>query len=417
MGRAVSGTKTREERLGGKGPKRILAIDAGGARTILSAALLGSIEARLRREKDDPDLRLWDHFDLIGGVSSGAFLAGALCAGASVEEACGLLEEAGPGADTPLRGDAVRRPKFELSRLIQTLNEAFGDAPIGDPRIRTGFAAVVKPLEDGPPEIWSNAPNSPSAQRTFQEVILASLGGDCQFDGRGGFADAAIAAPCPAWPLLRYAISPRGLGWATGASKISLVSLGAGRLRPNLPARVFDGPIDPNPNALAASVATRAGYALESALFDAADEALAAMSEVLTPEGSPRTGALASFTRLDVDLTQQSLTDLGLSAGEIQAATERRPATAATLALWRRIGERAALSAPGRVSVGSGPDGDAKPAEEPASEATEAKSEDAAGPHADTAAARPGAKPPRKPRSRLEALSGILGGRSPGPKS
>lgn len=420
MGRAVPGSKTREERLTGKGPKRILAIDAAGPRAILAAALLGGLESRLRKEKNDPDLRLWDHFDLIGGASSGAFLAGALCAGASVEEACGLIEDAGPALDASLRGDAVRRPKFDPARLADTLEEAFGDAVIGDPRIRTGFAALVKPLESGPVEIWSNAPNAPSAERTFQEAIVASLGGDCSFDGRGGFADSALAAPCPVWPLLRFAISPRGLNWPTGANKLQVVSVGAGRLRPGLPIRVFDGPIDPNPAALAANVATRAGYALEAALFDATEEALAALAEVAAPEGGSRAGALLSFSRLDLELSTEALSGLGLSPGEIQAATERRPATAATVALWRRIGELGVryaseralqqAAAPAAVSSLPGEESDASLDSALITVAPDRASapQAQAAPEPKSAPLQP--RPPRS-RSRLESLAGVLGGK------
>jgi len=430
MGRAVPASKTRDERLTGKGPKRILAIDAGGPRIVLAAALLGALEAKLRREKNDPDLRLWDHFDLIGGVSAGAFLAAAFCAGASVDEACGLLEDAGPAPGAPLPGDAVRRPKFAATRLAQTLEEAFGDAAIGDPRIRAGFAALVKPLEDDPPEVWTNAPGSASADKTFKEAILASLGGDCSFDGRRGFADAALAAPSPVWPLLRFAISPRGLAWPSGANKLHVVSVGAGRLRPWMPGRVFDGPIDPNPAAVAANVATRAGYALEAALFDAAEEALAALAELSTPEGTSRSGALLSFTRFDVDLSADALTGLGFSPGEIQTATERRPASAEAVALWRRIGARA-----GEAILGVAPSpSPSVPAEEqlvrvapeqPAEQPPEQRPEPHSEPSRETAAqeaqadatapiAADGAKRPlavRRPRSRLEALSGVLGGR------
>lgn len=334
--------RTREDRLTGKGPKRILAIDAGGARAILSAGLLAGLEARLRRERSDAHFRLWDHFDLIGGVSSGAVLAAALSAGASVEEACGVLEESGPSPDGALQGDAVRRPKFDQQRLHETLEQAFGGARLGDPRIRTGLAILVKPLGEAAPELWSNAPGSLTAERSFAEAICASLGGEHVFDGRQGYADAALAAPSPLLPLLRFAISPRGLGWRRGAEHLSLVSLGAGRLRPELPGRVFDAPPDPTPAKVAANVATRAAYALEAALFDAQEEALAAIAEITVGEGEPAiAGALARFTRLDIDLTPTALESLGFSAQEHTLARARKPATGAMLELWRRIGESA----------------------------------------------------------------------------
>lgn len=395
--------RTREDRLTGKGPKRILAIDAGGARALLGAGLLFGLEARLRRERNDAQFRLWDHFDLIGGVSSGAVLAAALSAGASVEEACLLLEECGPPPEGSLRGDAVRRPKFDQHRLQETLQQAFGGALLGDPRIRTGLAILVKPLGEAAPELWSNAPGSSTAERSFAEAISASLGGEHLFDGRQGYADAALAAPSPLLPLLRFAISPRGLGWRQGADHLALVSLGAGRLRPALPQRVFDAPPDPNPAAVAANVATRAAYALEAALFDAQEEALAAIVELTIGEGETATpGALARFSRIDVDLTPNALEALGFSPEEIAAARERKPATGAMLALWRRIGETAgglarrelapAVSAAVQVAGGS----DAEPAITP-------------GARPMAASRRGKGRPAPDGRSRLELLSGVWG--------
>lgn len=405
---------TREERLTARGPKRILAIDACGARGVLAAGLLGALEAQLRRERGDPNLRLWDYFDLIGGLSGGALLAGALAAGASVEEACGLYIEAGPDPKAAPKGDPVRRPKFDRARLEACLDEAFGDAHIGDARIRVGLALLVKPLEAAAPEIWSNAPGAATKDKSFVEAILASIGGESLFDGRPGFADAALCgAPSPVWPLLRLAMSPRGLGWPAGPGKISIVSLGAGRLRPSLPARVFEAAPDPNPAALAANVATRAGFALESAVFEAGEEALAALTELCDPAGGGRAFAPCDLQRIDVELSQEALTRLGFGAAEIQAATERRPVNAQILQVWRRIGEAASASA-----VAGRPTPDA-PANPPASAKRRGKLFQPAesvlvAPEAPqpTQGEAPAQSPPgRRPRSRLEALAGVLGGK------
>ena len=53
------------------GPKRILALDGGGTRGIVSLCFLEKMEETLRRRLGKPKLFLSDYFDLIGGTSVG----------------------------------------------------------------------------------------------------------------------------------------------------------------------------------------------------------------------------------------------------------------------------------------------------------------------------------------------------------
>ena len=73
-------------RLTSPGPKRILALDGGGVRGMLSLGLLARMEALLRTRHDNPQLRLADYFDLIGGTSTGALIAAGLALGMEVQE-------------------------------------------------------------------------------------------------------------------------------------------------------------------------------------------------------------------------------------------------------------------------------------------------------------------------------------------
>ena len=66
------------------GPKRILALDGGGLRGVLTLGMLREIETTLRaRHGGDPDFRLSDYFDLMAGTSTGAIIAAALSLGMS----------------------------------------------------------------------------------------------------------------------------------------------------------------------------------------------------------------------------------------------------------------------------------------------------------------------------------------------
>src|SRR6516165_1075454 len=57
------------------GPKRILALDGGGIRGILTLEYLSAIENILRTRSGRGDFLLCDYFDLIGGTSTGSTIA------------------------------------------------------------------------------------------------------------------------------------------------------------------------------------------------------------------------------------------------------------------------------------------------------------------------------------------------------
>ncbi len=78
--------RTRDEHLFGEGPKRILALDGGGIRGMLTLSYLDTIERVLRKRHDNDHLVLSDYFDLIGGTSTGAIIAAGLAKGYSVSE-------------------------------------------------------------------------------------------------------------------------------------------------------------------------------------------------------------------------------------------------------------------------------------------------------------------------------------------
>ena len=55
-----------EERQSSPGPKRMLALDGGGIRGVLTLEILRAIESHLRARRGDPNLMLSDYFDYIG---------------------------------------------------------------------------------------------------------------------------------------------------------------------------------------------------------------------------------------------------------------------------------------------------------------------------------------------------------------
>src|SRR4051794_41178056 len=62
------------DRLQSTRPRKLLAIDGGGIRGVLSLAVLARIESLLIAESGRPDYRLADYFDYVAGTSTGGSL-------------------------------------------------------------------------------------------------------------------------------------------------------------------------------------------------------------------------------------------------------------------------------------------------------------------------------------------------------
>jgi uncharacterized protein len=75
------------DRVAAPGPKKLLTIDGGGIRGVLSLEILRAMETMLRRETGaSDDFVLADYFDYVAGTSTGAIIAAGLARGMSVNE-------------------------------------------------------------------------------------------------------------------------------------------------------------------------------------------------------------------------------------------------------------------------------------------------------------------------------------------
>lgn len=115
--------------------KKILALDGGGLMGIISLGILAEVEAQLRSlHGGDPDFRLCDFFDFIGGTSTGAIIAAGLMMGRSVaeiqtfyhEEGAAMFQKAPPWK-VVASGGAFR---FDTKNLTQLLKKAFTEKTI-----------------------------------------------------------------------------------------------------------------------------------------------------------------------------------------------------------------------------------------------------------------------------------------------
>lgn len=69
----------------------ILSIDGGGIRGLIPVKVLAELERELQR--DNPDKKLYEYFDLICGTSTGAILAIAIALGIPAAELVDFYKE------------------------------------------------------------------------------------------------------------------------------------------------------------------------------------------------------------------------------------------------------------------------------------------------------------------------------------
>src|ERR1700688_4402869 len=76
---------TLQERISNNGQKKLLALDGGGIRGVITLEILANIERLLRERDENANLVLADYFDYIAGTSTGAIIATCVSLGMTVE--------------------------------------------------------------------------------------------------------------------------------------------------------------------------------------------------------------------------------------------------------------------------------------------------------------------------------------------
>ncbi len=139
------------------GPKKLLALDGGGIRGVVTLAILKQIEAQLRAWSGREELVLADYFDYIGGTSTGAIIATALSLGHSVDEVLDRYRTLGKRVFrfNWLAPFASLHPSGPIT---EELNALIGrDRPLGDPALRTLLLLVLHNSDTDSPWPLSNS--------------------------------------------------------------------------------------------------------------------------------------------------------------------------------------------------------------------------------------------------------------------
>ena len=257
--------RTRDEHLANdRTPKRILALDGGGLRGILSLGLLQKIEDTLReRHGSGDDFRLSHYFDLIAGTSTGAIIAATLAMGWSVAAIRRKYMSLGETVFTrSLLRHGVLRAKYDEESLIAELKKVYGAKTLlGGPELQTGLLVMTKRLDTGSPWPISNNPRGKyfvarpngvvgAQDYPLWQVVRASTAAPAYFDAEsitiarasgskpyaGVFVDGGVSPfNNPALMAVMYAtLDGYRLNWSTGADRLLVVSIGTGAADPNV---------------------------------------------------------------------------------------------------------------------------------------------------------------------------------------
>jgi predicted acylesterase/phospholipase RssA len=294
---------SRDQHLFGPGPKRILALDGGGIRGLISLGILEQVETLLRErlpEAQRDAFRLCDYFDLIGGTSTGALIAVQLAMGEKVSEITQRYIEMCPiifSRTNWLTGVSSKIDSREFEKAIQKkfrdLVAKHGHNPeievnLDTSLLRTGLAVVTKRIDTGSVWVQTNNPrhkfwdrrsqhwqqfwasNDPKSDffangsYSLRKIVQASASAPFYFDpveldigpDQGGvfldggvspfndpsselFMMAALTAVNGAADGNGHEISPHGFGWPTGRDNIFVFSVGAGSYRVRHKAQQF----------------------------------------------------------------------------------------------------------------------------------------------------------------------------------
>lgn len=257
-------TLTRDEHFTAPGPKRILSLDGGGLKGIVTLGFLARIEALLKaRHGNESKFRLAHYFDLIAGTSTGAIIAAALATGMTVAEVTGYYLSMGNEVfSRNWFRKGLFRARYDDKKLRKLLKEVFGaDTTLGDKSLKTGLLVMTKRIDTGSPWPLGNNPRGayfgPSADGErignadypLWQVVRASTAAPAFFDPEklvitrgntrkqavtGSFIDGGVSPfNNPALQAVMYStLDGYRVNWQTGGDKLLVISVGTGKVDP-----------------------------------------------------------------------------------------------------------------------------------------------------------------------------------------
>ncbi len=254
---------TRDQHFTTSGPKRILSLDGGGLRGIVTLGYLQRVENLLRERHDgDEQFRLAHYFDLIAGTSTGSIIAAGLALGMSVQELTDLYIQLGRDVfHKSLWRKGILRARYNHEKLSKHLQSILGsDLTLGSPTLQTGLLVMTKRMDTGSPWPLGNNPKGKYFRAAagddwisnedfpLWQVVRASTAAPSYFKPekitisrkrggkpiRGEFVDGGVSPfNNPTLQAFMYAtLDGYRIGWETGADELLVISVGTGRGNP-----------------------------------------------------------------------------------------------------------------------------------------------------------------------------------------
>jgi hypothetical protein len=313
-------------------PRRILALDGGGIRGVITLRVLKRLETLLGRP-------LADFFDLIGGTSTGAIIATGLARGMAVDEISSFYEEFGSTAFARRKIWERWQTLYGDGKLARTLREKFGaDTDLSPDNLRCLLTVVTRnattdsawPISSNPNAkynaldrencnlripLWQLVRASTAAPVYFPPELV-TLGKDSFVFVDGG----TTAYNNPAFLLFKMATEPAyRLNWPRGERNLLIVSVGTG-----------GGPVegdsadDPGTNVLEAALNTLSALMSQASVDQDVSCRIVGRCtyggfldrelDRLVSDDPPTTdmGRAFLYVRYNVALTPEGLTELGV---------------------------------------------------------------------------------------------------------
>lgn len=334
------------------GPRKLLALDGGGIRGVLTLEVLARIESELQAALGrEDDFVLADYFDYVAGTSTGAIIATCLALGMRVADIRAFYIESGPDMfDKTSLLRRYYRNKFNDEKLAAKLRSVIAQkaghegATLGDEALRTYLMLVLRnattdspwPISNNPAAMF-NDPSRPDNNLNLPlwQLVRASTAAPTYFPpevitfkGEDGkpyefiFVDGGVTMyNNPAFQLFLMAtLKAYRLGWPTGEDRMLLVSIGTGiaadanrNLSPDQMNIVYNASSLPSAFMFAASneqdfLCRTFGKCLNGGMLDL--ELLDMKGE---DGGGPVSPKLFTYMRYNADLSRDGLDALGLS--------------------------------------------------------------------------------------------------------
>lgn len=240
---------TLTERITRPGPKKILTLDGGGIRGIMTVEVLAGIEETLRKQlgRDDKFV-LADYFDFFAGTSTGAIIAACLSLGMSSAQIRDFYVASGKEMFDKAFLLKRFRYKYEDEKLAGKLKEVFGaKTTLGSPKLKTLLMMVMRNATTDSPWPLSNNPGAKYNQTgrpdcnlnlPLWQLVRASTAAPVYFPPevidikthQFVFVDGGITTyNNPAFQaFLMATVEPYNLNWMTGEDQLLVVSIGTG---------------------------------------------------------------------------------------------------------------------------------------------------------------------------------------------